>query len=335
MNKKLFKLSISLTFLLGACSYNDLSDNLIQEQVNTNAFNKNTWQELPSMPTARYNMQATYVDGKIYVSGGLNNDIGILDSFEVFDTVNNTWEKLPSMPSPRYIHNSVEINGKIYFIGGYAFAEDTKTILQTKNNKGALNLLQSYEIRTGKWETLKPMNTERFMPASIVYKNKIYVAGGATKGLVLNNFEVYNPSDNTWKKLANMPTPRVWGKFFQKDNYLYIVGGSEGSNSYLSSVDRYDIEKDLWETNIIPSMKVPRWGFGATFDKNGVYIAGGSNMNGFVGNVEYFNFKTNKWSYLPNIKPERSGVDIVATDTGIYLFGMDAWGTNNTLFLKR
>lgn len=333
MKKNILKISIISLLFLTSCNIND---NIFttEEKININSTNSN-WEILASMPTSRYNAQANYIDGKIYVSGGLNNDIGVLNSFEAFDTLTKNWKKLSPMPFARYIHSTVSIGDKIYFIGGYSINQEVNNILQLKNTRGALNTLQSYDTKLDKWENLKSMNFESFMPASIVYNGNVFVAGGGNKGKVLSNFEMYNPKNNTWKKLADMPIPRVWGKFFQKDRYLYIVGGSQGSNSYLNSIDRYDIEKNTWKTNILPNMEIPRWGFGLSYNKDGVYIAAGSNENGFVGEVEYLNFKTNKWIYLPNIEPKRSGVDLVSTDKGLYLFGMDPWNTNDTLFLKK
>jgi N-acetylneuraminic acid mutarotase len=305
------------------------------QEILANSLKTEGWQTLESMPVPRYNLQANMINGNIFVSGGINNDIGVVDNFDLFNPVTKKWSALETLPFPRYIHASAVIDNKLYLIGGYNLNADPKTLISQKNSKAALSNLDCYDSDTKTWKSLSPMTVPRFMPGSAVYKGKIYVAGGAQRGSVLDSVEVYDPAKNQWEIISKMPEPRAWGKFVSFDNALYLVGGSSGNNEYPDSIHRYDPDKNLWFKDALPPLKVPRWGFATAVNDKGFYIVGGSNQNGFVDSVEFYNFNDRQWSTLPPISPARGGADAVSLNNGIFIFGMDPWSTNNTLFLEQ
>ncbi|XP_010482185.1 PREDICTED: F-box/kelch-repeat protein At5g49000-like [Camelina sativa] len=77
-----------------------------------------TWHEAPSMLMERYNPAANVVDGKIYVSGSLE-DSNSSNWMEVFDVKTQSWEPVLSPLDKRCssIYTSAVIEGEIYLIG--------------------------------------------------------------------------------------------------------------------------------------------------------------------------------------------------------------------------
>ncbi|EOA13551.1 hypothetical protein CARUB_v10026613mg [Capsella rubella] len=77
-----------------------------------------TWHEAPSMRTERYYPVANVVDGKIYVTGSLE-DSSSSNWMEVFDIKTQTWEPVLSPVDKRCsnIYTSAVIDGEIYFFG--------------------------------------------------------------------------------------------------------------------------------------------------------------------------------------------------------------------------
>lgn len=72
------------------------------------------------MPTRRHSHRASLVNGKIYVTGGLNAEIThiFFASVEVYDIATNSWLTRSQMNVRRHDHAAGVINGRIYVAGG-------------------------------------------------------------------------------------------------------------------------------------------------------------------------------------------------------------------------
>src|SRR4029077_14977368 len=77
----------------------------------------NLWSFMAPMPTARYFLTATTVNGKIYAVGGSASGLSALTTVEASDPLNNTWSPTASLPAATYALAAAALNGKIYAIG--------------------------------------------------------------------------------------------------------------------------------------------------------------------------------------------------------------------------
>jgi hypothetical protein len=68
------------------------------------------------MPTARYGVATSVVNGVIYAVGGNNG--GFLGTVEAYDPASDTWTTKASMPTVRYLLSASVVNGVIYAVGG-------------------------------------------------------------------------------------------------------------------------------------------------------------------------------------------------------------------------
>jgi RNA polymerase sigma factor (sigma-70 family) len=76
------------------------------------------WTKKADMPTARWGLSASVLNGKIYAIGGSVDDTNALSVVEVYDPVTNTWAKGPGMQTGRLYFSTSTIDGKIYAVGG-------------------------------------------------------------------------------------------------------------------------------------------------------------------------------------------------------------------------
>ncbi len=149
-----------------------------------------TWTTKTSMPTARYVLGGSVVNGKIYAIGGSAGGFQ-LTILEEYDPATDTWATKTSMPTARNTPTCNTVNGKIYAIGGW--------------NGSYLNTVEEYDPATDMWTncggTCTSMPTARDTTTSNVVNGKIYVIGGYN-GSYLNTVEEYTPP-------APIPEPNI------------------------------------------------------------------------------------------------------------------------------
>uniref|UniRef100_A0A8K9WV66 Kelch-like family member 41a n=1 Tax=Oncorhynchus mykiss TaxID=8022 RepID=A0A8K9WV66_ONCMY len=90
---------------------------------------KSEWKELSAMKMARSMFGAVVHNGKIVVTGGVNED-GVTAASEAYDFGNNKWVPFTDFPQERSSVNLVSSGGLLYAIGGF-------TIVATEDDKVA------------------------------------------------------------------------------------------------------------------------------------------------------------------------------------------------------
>src|SRR5439155_23941703 len=77
-----------------------------------------TWTTKASMPTARFGLSLTTINGTLYAVGGNIANVGSQAAVEAYDPVTNTWTTKASMLTPRTYIGLAAINGILYAVGG-------------------------------------------------------------------------------------------------------------------------------------------------------------------------------------------------------------------------
>jgi N-acetylneuraminic acid mutarotase len=158
---------------------------------------------------------------------------------------------------------------------------------------------------------------------TVVHQGKLYMAGGHQGAehtyppeSFVDTFLSYDPETNQWTKLAPRPFKAHGYQLAAFGNYVYAFGGFAYSEVHkpkwksLSSIDRYDIRTNKWET--IGELHFPRSSNVAVTIDDKVYIAGGWNstpkfendLDGFFHDtIEVFDLKTEKLIIAPYTVP--------------------------------
>ena len=95
----------------------------------------------------------------------------------------------------------------------------------------------------------EPMPTARVHLRSGVINERIFAIGGCclSGGTRLNNFEEYNPSNNTWTIKPAMPSRRLGPAVGVVDGKIYVIGG-EPNGPPVNTVEAYDPITETWTT---------------------------------------------------------------------------------------
>lgn len=104
----------------------------------------------------------------------------------------------------------------------------------------------------------------------------IYTAGGYLRQSLVN-MECYNPEDDVWHKLSNLPEPRSGLSAATIHGIFYAVGGRNNTseaNTDSDRLDSYNPIKNQWRT--LKAMNVPRNRVGVAVLDGQLYAIGGS-----------------------------------------------------------
>jgi N-acetylneuraminic acid mutarotase len=273
------------------------------------------------MPTERFGLTSSVVDGTIYAIGGSQARDHYLPTVEVYDPATDSWVSKADMPVAVCWHSTSEVDGKIYVIGG-GTAEDL------------LKNVWEYDPATDTWTEKGPMPSPRAMHSTSVVNGRIYVFGAVlSEGRALT--DEYDPATDTWDEKAPMPTPRILMSTSVVDGIIYAIGGGDQVHSPgLTTVEAYDPATDTWSTKApIPTAR----GFFSTSVVNGkIYAVGGS--AGYMGyetlisnTVEVFDPVTNTWAVGAELSIPRGALTTSTVNGKLYAIGGDLYSALNFL----
>ena len=134
--------------------------------VDLDQLERDRWQELAPMPTARKGLAVAAYDGKIYAIAGETAD-GVTDVVERYDPATDTWETLPPKPTAVTDVQAAVIGGKIYVPGGRLLDGDVT------------DAVEAYDVQAGEWEAVIDLPHPLSEYAIASYEGKIYLFGGS------------------------------------------------------------------------------------------------------------------------------------------------------------
>ena len=123
-----------------------------------------------------------------------------------------------------------------------------------------------------------------------------------------------------WKEAAPMPEGRSGFAIARLDNYVYIIGGNNSENEATSSVLRYNLDADLWDTSVAPLHK-GRTNAAVVVANHSIFVMGGRNENSSLNSVEKYSPGQNKWVELESLQHEREAASAAILNGKIYVFG--------------
>src|SRR3989442_15359617 len=79
-----------------------------------------TWTPLAPMPTARQEVAAAALDGRIFVIGGFGANFEPVATVEVYDPATDRWEVRMPLPAPTHHLAAAAVGGRLFVAGGYS-----------------------------------------------------------------------------------------------------------------------------------------------------------------------------------------------------------------------
>ncbi len=204
-----------------------------------------------------------------------------------------------SEPKQRHEAAFIAVGDKFYLLGGRGIKSTS-----------------IYDTKTQSWSegATVPLEIHHFQP--VVYQDKIYIMGALTGGYPgetpIPNIYIYDPASDSWEKGPAIPADRQRGgagvSLYQGKIYLScgIKDGHRGDHK--KWLDLYDPQTESWTS--LPDAPRPRDHFQSVVAEDKLYLLGGRTtiaadnpMKNTIAEIDVFDFKTQKWSTLPNGLP--------------------------------
>lgn len=235
-----------------------------------------------------------------------------------FPVIEGNYKQLASASLARDSHSIVCIGDKLYTIGG---------------NYGSLlpATLEVYDIPTNMWSVVTSVNmpTARHGSACCALNGKFYVFGGSLGNgwaPMTNEAHVYDPTTNTWTKLANAPNAVALHCAVPINGKIYLFGGFDGGNQS-NAFYEYDPVANTYRT--ISNAQSPIHGHRGVVIRNKMYLLGGAAGAGATNQLISYDPVTNTWASRAASPIGHTYAFAGALGDNLYLFG-GSLNTNTT-----
>jgi N-acetylneuraminic acid mutarotase len=273
------------------------------------------WIRLAPLPQATGELLGVAINGKVYAAQGLLPGFKPAGLVYEYDPARDAWAQKKPMPHPVHHAAVTALNGKMYLFGGFD--------LPAAGPPGwnPVSDTWEYDPATDGWRARAPMPTARGGSLAAVVNGKIYVIGGAgpmpdastpvirprQPQRSLGTVEEYDPTANTWRARASMPTPCNHMGGEAVNGKIYVIGGRLsgafiiGFPGNINLVQAYDPAADSWVTKT--PMPTARSGFNTAALNGIIYAAGGEVQNGSYlaafRSFEAYDPASDTWWQLP------------------------------------
>jgi uncharacterized protein (TIGR03437 family) len=212
----------------------------LAQKINPNASSPET---LAPMPTGLNAAEAAYLNGKIYIAGGINAQVTQEQQLFVYDLAANTWATAAAPPADLFLYSLVadETRNVLYQIGGIEFASGDVS-----------RKVYRYSMQSDRWDELPAMSAQRWGHESALIGGQLYVAGGANDTGGLASAEFFDFSAQRWTTLASLSAPRRYalnGLARTTDGRAFwlIAGGENANNSApFATTEAFELATNRW-----------------------------------------------------------------------------------------
>eukprot|EP00658_Telonema_sp_P-2_P017609 TRINITY_DN16859_c0_g1_i1.p1 TRINITY_DN16859_c0_g1~~TRINITY_DN16859_c0_g1_i1.p1 ORF type:complete len:382 (-),score=75.47 TRINITY_DN16859_c0_g1_i1:290-1435(-) len=186
-----------------------------------------------SVPCARSSHCCQAINDNLYLFGGFNPEVGLMNDLHVFHTSTNTWSSVepgPHAPAPREMASAVVVGDSLYIFGG-------------RGEGGPVGCTGIFSTSTMQWvehniETVEP----RMAHAAAIVGNSMFVFGGASLQGITDQLLCLDTEKHEWNQVScpqgSLPSARFAHTLTRVGECMALIGG-------------IDPEKDMNDVHIL------------------------------------------------------------------------------------
>ena len=247
---------------------------------------------LADTPTPRGNMTSASFGNDIFVVAGLRAtksgdkwENHPSCNVECLNVKSRVWKQCAPLPEVRVKPGLAFVNGTLYALSGRVDEVDASTIF-------------AYDPTADNWKLIfdgLPFASRHGAACSV--GETIYFCGGHSCHPGGGHFQAsmisYSTRTAEVRSHAPLPEPRAAHSLLAVGNHLYALGGLDSSKNSVTSVFRYDLQIERWET--CQPLNSPRSVFAAAVYGEAIYLAGGWKRMGKESNPSLERYEALYW----------------------------------------
>lgn len=109
-----------------------------------------------------------------------------------------------------------------------------------------------YDRQTGQWQSLAKLPTRLYKATAVSLHRSVYVLGGMVvgtgKGVPSHDTYIFSLKLNQWRLGQPMLAARYSHRSTAHKNFIFSIGGIGAGQEVMSSMERYDSVRDVWES---------------------------------------------------------------------------------------
>ena len=183
------------------------------------------------MPVVMERPQAVVMGEKVYMGGGVTENVEDCHQVLQYDPSRDEWSRLP--PHQVILFAMAQFMGHLIAVGGVIPHGDRYTVT---------GKVYRFKEQSQEWEKfLKPMPTARYHLSVATTQSAIVASGGGTsmkdrKSVLCDTVEVYSSKTSQWHTADPLPVPcRIMTSVTIADTW-YLMGGGGTGNKHLTKV---------------------------------------------------------------------------------------------------
>lgn len=265
-------------------------------------------------------------------SPGLLSDAGRSTLVKPLFQEEPRWEVQTPLAKARSRLAVAVVDDRLYAIGGEA-----------ADGRAVANV-DVYDLRVNQWRAVSPLPQALANLAATAWQGRIYLVGGShnsdqnrastvvttsVSNGVSNGFWAYDPAQDQWQSLGQLPVPLAGAGLVADSEALYLIGGWDGQTMRneiwrlvppAAEETAPDPARTLaWE--VVNRMETARAFLGTAMVQNEIYVIGGYDGRRELDLADVYATTTNEWRALPPLSTPRGGLSVVYDGLAIFALG--------------
>ncbi|KAL9457907.1 hypothetical protein AB3S75_006865 [Citrus x aurantiifolia] len=185
------------------------------------------WEQMPSAPVPRLDGAAIQIKNLFYVFAGYGSLDYVHSHVDVYNFTDNKWVDRFDMPKDMaHSHLGVVSDGRYIYIVSGQYGPQCR---------GPTSRTFVLDSETRKWDSMPPLPSPRYSPATQLWRGRLHVMGGSKENRHTPGLEHWSIAVKDGKALekawsTEIPIPRggPHRACFVFNDRLFVVGGQEG-----------------------------------------------------------------------------------------------------------
>lgn len=185
------------------------------------------WEQMPSAPVPRLDGAAIQIKNLFYVFAGYGSLDYVHSHVDVYNFTDNKWVDRFDMPKDMaHSHLGVVSDGRYIYIVSGQYGPQCR---------GPTSRTFVLDSETRKWDSMPPLPSPRYSPATQLWRGRLHVMGGSkenrhTPGLEHWSIAVKDGKalEKAWRTEIPIPRGGPHRACFVFNDRLFVVGGQEG-----------------------------------------------------------------------------------------------------------